>query len=132
MAKILLVDDDPDITAGLTLILEGNGHTVMSVNDIDALMDAVGRFAPDIILLDIIFPGDPQAGFRAARELARDARTRAIPVLILSAVNQMSRLGFSFTEKDISEDFMPVAGFLEKPVDPQVLLARIADALHGH
>jgi hypothetical protein len=46
-------------------------------------------------------------------------------VLILSAVNQLSNLGFSFTENDISDDFMPVSGFIEKPVKPDELLARI-------
>lgn len=129
MANILLIDDDPDIIEGLTLILEGSGHQVTSIDNTDDIVDTVKRIAPDIILLDIIFPDDPQAGFKAARALARDTDVRDIPVLVLSAVNQKSQLGFSFTEKDISEDFMPVAGFLEKPVDPQQLLARIEAVL---
>ena len=46
-------------------------------------------------------------------------------MLILSAVNQLSNLGLSFTENDISDDFMPVSGFIEKPVRPDELLAKI-------
>ncbi|MCU7800694.1 MAG: hypothetical protein KZQ70_11235 [gamma proteobacterium symbiont of Lucinoma myriamae] len=52
-----------------------------------------------------------------------------IPVLILSAVNQLSNLGFSFNENDISNDFMPVKGFIEKPVEPETLLAKIKSLL---
>lgn len=129
MAKILIVDDDPDIVEGLRLILEGNGYEVVSLDDVTDIVSTVKRLDPDLILLDIIFPDDPQAGFKAARALAHDAKASRIPVLVLSAVNQMSRLGFSFTEKDISEDFMPVTGFLEKPVDPERLLSRIGQAL---
>jgi CheY-like chemotaxis protein len=129
MAKILLVDDDKDMVESLSMVLEGNGHSVSVVYDVDGLVDAVRDVNPDIILLDIVFPDDPQAGFKAARALSRDARVNHIPVLVLSAVNQLTRLGFSFSEKDISEDFLPVAGFLEKPIEPPLLLARIDDIL---
>lgn len=131
MARILLIDDDHDIIESLTLILEGNGHQVAAVDNTDDLIATVREHAPDLILLDVIFPDDPQAGFKAARALARDPEVGHIPVIILSAVNQMTRLGFSFTESDISEDFMPVAGFLEKPVEPGPLLARIESVLNG-
>lgn len=59
------------------------------------------------------FPEDPHAGFAAARALEADA-VKDIPVLILSAVNQRSNLLFGFAESDISDDFMPVEGFLKK------------------
>ncbi|MDD3519522.1 MAG: response regulator [Chromatiales bacterium] len=131
MAKILLVDDDPDITESLTLILEGNGHQVSAVDNTDDIVGTVRRHNPDLVLLDVIFPQDPQAGFKAARALALDQDVNHIPVLVLSAVNQQSDLGFSFSDKDISDDFMPVTGFIEKPVEPAVLLARIDSALRG-
>jgi hypothetical protein len=49
--------------------------------------------------------------------------------LFLSAVNQMSKMSFGFSETDISEDFMPVKGFIEKPVEPAVLLSKIDELL---
>ncbi|MDH3392945.1 MAG: hypothetical protein OEL66_02985, partial [Desulfobulbaceae bacterium] len=58
-----------------------------------------------------------------------DEALQDIPVLMLSAVNQLSNLGFSFSEKDISRDYLPVAGFLEKPVEPAHLLAKIGELL---
>ena len=124
MARIMIIDDDRDIIESLTMILEANEHEVSSKTDIDDLEAAVKSVHPDLILLDIVFPDDQQAGFKAARALAADETISHIPVLVLSAVNQLSRLGFSFSEKDISEDFLPVSGFLEKPVEPAALLAR--------
>ena len=130
MARILIVDDDRDIVESLTLILEGNGHEVQVRGDTDDIVASVKASRPDLVVLDVIFPEDPQAGFKAARALARDRDVADIPVLLLSAVNQRSNLGFSFTEKDISEDFLPVGGFLEKPVEPAKLLAKIQQLLN--
>ena len=50
-------------------------------------------------------------------------------MLLLSAVNQLSKMSFGFSETDISEDFMPVKGFIEKPVEPAVLLAKVNELL---
>ncbi|GAB4351869.1 MAG: hypothetical protein Kow006_16140 [Gammaproteobacteria bacterium] len=129
MARILIIDDDPDIIDSLTMILEGNNFEVASLTDTADLEASVRAIHPDLILLDIIFPDDPQAGFRAARRLAADEELKRIPVLVLSAVNERTNLGFSFTEQDISDDFLPVQGFLEKPVEPSLLIERINQLL---
>jgi CheY-like chemotaxis protein len=129
MANILLIDDDPDIVDSLTMILEGNGHQVSVKGDTDDIVEGVMKVNPDIIILDIMFPEDPQAGFTAARELERNEKVRDIPVLLLSAVNQRSNMSFGFSDTDISDDFMPVEAFIEKPVEPSVLLAKIGELL---
>lgn len=125
MSKVMIIDDDRDIIDSITLILEANDHTVVAKMDTDDLISAIESENPDIILLDIVFPEDAQAGFKAARKIALQDTLKNTPVLILSAVNQLSNLGFSFTENDISNDFMPVSGFIEKPVEPAVLLEKI-------
>ena len=129
MANILLIDDDPDIVDSLTMILEGNGHQVSVKGDTDDIVEGVMKVNPDIIILDIMFPEDPQAGFTAARELERNEKVKDIPVLLLSAVNQRSNMSFGFSDADISDDFMPVEAFIEKPVEPAVLLAKIGELL---
>jgi CheY-like chemotaxis protein len=129
MAKILIVDDDLDIIENLRMILEANGHQVSVKTDTDNLVAGVMQAAPDLIILDIIFPEDANAGFTAARELHKVEKVKDIPVMLLSAVNQMSKMSFGFSETDISEDFMPVQGFIEKPVEPAVLLAKINELL---
>jgi CheY-like chemotaxis protein len=129
MAKILIVDDDLDIIDSLKMILEGNGHEVMVKTDPDNLAASVMQAIPDLIILDIIFPEDPNAGFTAARELHKIDKVKEIPVLLLSAVNKLSEMSFGFSEADISDDFMPVRGFIEKPVEPAALLSKIAELL---
>jgi CheY-like chemotaxis protein len=125
MVKILIIDDDRDIIEGLSLVLESHGYQVAAKSDVEALVPAVRAVDPDLIILDVIFPDDPRAGFEAARALHREPSLSHIPVLVLSAVNQLSNLGFSFTEMDISEDFLPVGGFMEKPVEPARLLEKV-------
>ncbi|MBF0624427.1 MAG: response regulator [Magnetococcales bacterium] len=125
MARILLIDDDQDIIDSLTLVLAGNGHAVTVRMDTADLVAGVRQTDPDLVILDIMFPEDAQAGFKAARLLSQHPATREIPILVLSAVNQRSNLSFGFSEADISADFMPVQAFLEKPVEPRILLERI-------
>ncbi|MEO5346055.1 MAG: response regulator [Magnetococcus sp. YQC-9] len=125
MAKILLIDDDQDITDNLSMILESQGYQVTVKGDTNRLLEEVRALRPDLIILDIMLPEDAQAGFKAARLLNQDAELGRIPVLILSAVNQRSNLSFGFSDNDISPDFMPVEAFLDKPVEPKVLLEKI-------
>ncbi|NGZ06169.1 MAG: response regulator [Magnetococcales bacterium] len=129
MARILIIDDDQDITDNLSMILESTGHEVAIKGDTSHLLDEVRAFHPDLIILDIMMPEDSQAGFKAARLLNQDAEVGRIPVLILSAVNQRSNLSFGFSESDISSDFMPVEAFIEKPVEPRVLIQKIDQLL---
>jgi CheY-like chemotaxis protein len=125
----MIVDDDLDIIDSLKMILESKGHQIVVKTDTDNLVESILQETPDLIILDIIFPEDPNAGFAAARELHKAEKVRDIPVLLLSAVNQQSNMSFGFSETDISEDFMPVQGFIEKPVEPQVLLAKVDELL---
>lgn len=131
MASILIIDDDLDIVDSMKMILEANGHKVSVKTDTDGVVESAKEINPDLIILDIMFPEDPHAGFSAARALEGDAKVKDIPVLLLSAVNQRSNLSFGFAESDISDDFMPVEGFLEKPVEPAILLAKVAELLGG-
>jgi CheY-like chemotaxis protein len=131
MNKVMIIDDDPDMIESISMILQANDYSVVTKMDTENLVSAIESENPDIILLDIVFPEDAQAGFKAAREIALQETLKNIPVLILSAVNQLSNLGFSFTENDISSDFMPVKGFIEKPVKPEVLLEKLISFLPG-
>ena len=129
MSKVMIIDDDRDMIDSISLILEANDYEVVSKMDTENLIVDIESENPDLILLDIVFPEDAQAGFKAARKIAQQESLKNTPVLILSAVNQLSNLGFSFTENDISSDFMPVTGFIEKPVEPDVLLEKIKSSI---
>jgi CheY-like chemotaxis protein len=109
------------------MVLEKHGLTVVAKRELDNLVADVERIDPDVILLDVMFPENPQAGFEAARAIRAEQKIKHIPILIVSAVNQMSPVGFS--DRDISDNFMPVQGFVEKPIKPTTLVARINELL---
>ena len=131
MANILIIDDDLDIVDSLKMILEANGYQVSVKTDADNVIAAAMDVNPDLIVLDIMFPENPHAGFAVARELHKNEQVKGIPVLLLSAVNQRSKMSFGFSETDISDDFMPVEAFIEKPVEPEILLAKVKELLGG-
>lgn len=132
MAKIAIIDDDQDIIDNLTMILTGNGHSVEVIMDTDNVVEKVKFVCPNLVILDIMFPEDSQAGFKAARALRKDQATRQLPILIFSAVNQRSNLSFSFSENDTGTSFMPAEAFIDKPVEPHVLIERINQLLDTH
>ena len=129
MAKVLIIDDDEDIIDNLTMVLEKAGHTVRVKRDTEQVTATVAAVDPDVVILDVMFPQDPYAGFKAARELKGDAKLAKIPILVLSAVNQRAGQAFGFSDSDLSPDFLPAEAFIEKPVEPKELLARIQAVL---
>lgn len=127
MAYLLIVDDDPDFASAVAAVCESLGHEIATVNSTVPALEKIQERRPDGILLDVIFPEDPGAGFQLAREIRR--RFGNIPVLMLTAVNQQFPLGFS--DKDIDSKWLPVTDFLEKPVDFDVLKERITQLCNG-
>ena len=82
---------------------------------------------PELIILDVMFPESESAGFDITRALRAEEKLKALPILMLTAVNTKFPLGFS--ADDIDESWMPITDFLEKPVDFDVLKQRVEDAL---
>jgi two-component system, NtrC family, nitrogen regulation response regulator NtrX len=121
MAYLLIVDDDPDFASSVATVCQSLGHEVLTLHTIQQARAALEQRRPDGIVLDVMFPEDPGAGFALAREIRR--RLPSMPILMLTAVNQQFPLGFS--NKDISEKWLPVTDFLEKPVDFGLLRDKI-------
>ena len=87
MAKrILLAEDEPNIVESLTFLLERAGFDVASEMNGQATLDAALTNLPDVIILDVMLPG--LDGFEILRRLRADARTQALPVLMLTAKGQ--------------------------------------------
>ncbi len=83
MARILYVEDNDDNVYMLKNRLERRGHAVLVARDGRAGVEAARAELPDVILLDLGLPVID--GWEAARLLKADERTRAIPVIALSA-----------------------------------------------
>jgi len=123
----LVVDDDPEVRATVSGLLEVLGWSVRQLEDgADVARTAVLE-SPDLIVMDVMMP--LKSGFDAFEELRRDAATALIPVILLSAINQYE-LGAEHSVETIGKalDVPYPEGFLEKPVDLRALEAAIRQA----
>lgn len=124
MAYVMIVDDDADFAAAAATALRQEGHAVHIELETDQALEHMAKQHPDLVILDVMFPESSSAGFELARTLRHERDDlKQIPILMLTAVNQKFPLGFSST--DIDEDWLPVADFLEKPVDLSMLSAKV-------
>ena len=125
MAKILIIDDDPDIVLSVRLTLEAAGHTVADAVNGTTGMAAIKADRPDLIILDVMMDTNTE-GFQMAMKLRNPdpsseyAAYREIPILMLTAVHSTTPLRF---EPDI--DYLPVELFVDKPIDPDDLLNKV-------
>jgi CheY-like chemotaxis protein len=127
MKKILIVDDDRDVFESMKIVLEAEGYGVdWATNGAEALQKARAS-RPDLMILDVMMNSDDE-GFQVSYTMRQDKELANIPIVMVTSVG--SRTGFSF-DKRRDEDFLPVNEFLEKPVDPKVLIDKVRENL-GH
>jgi CheY-like chemotaxis protein len=121
--RILVVDDEADVRAYLSLALEDAGFEVATAADgLDAL-EMARRNPPDLISLDLVMPR--HSGARCYHDLQKDKHLARIPVLIVTghARDQMGRA-------DFEEMTMSGPGiYLEKPVSPESYVAAVRKLL---
>ena len=112
---VLVVDDDPDILALISVLLQPHCRTRTASSGEEAIQSALGAPPPDLILLDIVMPGI--TGIETCRRLKADARTREIPVIFLTALTDRSdeQRGLEIGAVD----------YVTKPISAAILLARI-------
>jgi two-component system OmpR family response regulator len=114
--RILVVDDDLEIRNLLGEYLRKNGYHATLVADGKAMWEALARGAPDLIVLDLMLPGDD--GLTLCRKLRAEAET---PVIMLTARGEE-------TDRIVGLE-MGADDYLAKPFSPRELLARIKSVL---
>ena len=124
--RVLIIDDDPDITEAMSVVLTNKGYTVDSAGDSSEGKEKLEAERPDLIILDVMMRTS-QEGFELSRQLKGSAEYKDIPILMLTAVKDKTGLDFKSTAGD--ESWLPVEGFLDKPVKPEVLLEKVASLL---
>lgn len=83
---ILIAEDEPSILEALTFVLRRAGWTVHTVTDGEAVMNAVRRDQPRVLVLDIMMP--KRSGFEVLKQIRGNEATAALPVLVLTAKGQ--------------------------------------------
>lgn len=124
--RILIIDDDPDITEAMTVVLENKGYEVRVASDSDEGMQRLQEARPDLMILDVMMRTS-QEGFEFSREIKHNAQFKDIPILMLTAVKEKKGLDFKSAAGD--EDWLPVEAFLDKPVKPDILIDKVQDLL---
>lgn len=118
-AAILLIEDDEEICRLTRMYLEVEGYQVDVVNDGQQALPAIKRLAPDLIILDLMLPNI------SGHEICQQAREFYIhPILVLTAL-----------QDDINEVSLLKLGaddYLNKPIKPHILTARIEALLRRH
>jgi DNA-binding response OmpR family regulator len=121
MAKILIVDDDPDITFATGLFLKKAQHEVLTASNRADGMKAIDDENPDLIILDVMME-QADDGIAMAQELRRQGCD--IPILMLTSVGRVT--GFTYDE---DREMVPVNAFFEKPIQPDLLVQKVNELL---
>jgi len=121
MAKILIVDDDPDITFATELFLKKAQHEVQTASNRADGMKAIEDGNPDLIILDVMME-QADDGIAMAQELRRQGCE--IPILMLTSVGKVT--GFTYDE---DQELVPVNAFFEKPIQPDLLVKKVNELL---
>jgi two-component system alkaline phosphatase synthesis response regulator PhoP len=119
--KILVVDDEVNITQILEFSIGAEGYEVLSASNGEEAIDKARREQPDLIILDIMMPKID--GYEACRILKANPLTKSIPVVLLTAKGRDidKRLGYEVGATD----------YIVKPFSPNKLIERIHELLVG-
>jgi two-component system, OmpR family, response regulator len=114
---VLLIEDEPNIIEAITYILHQDGWRVTSHSDGTTALGAVQQAGPDLVILDVMLPG--RSGFDILQDLRGDARTSALPILMLTAKGQTR-------DREAAEKF-GASRYMTKPFSNSEML----DAVRG-
>jgi DNA-binding response OmpR family regulator len=120
MAKILVVDDEPQATKLLEMLLSSRGYETVAVNESSTAIKVARESEPDLIILDLMMP-EPD-GFKVCRMLRAEARFTFTPILIITALDD--------TDSRIVAFGAGADDYLIKPYNIDELVSIIKSLLH--
>jgi CheY-like chemotaxis protein len=125
VARILIIDDDPDIVLAVRMCLEDAGHDVFEASNGEEGLRKLPEVNADLIILDVMMNTTTE-GFQVALQLrspAPDSPLAAyshIPIMLLTALHSTTDLRFG-----PDEDYLPIDIFVDKPIDPEDLVNKV-------
>jgi len=117
LKKVLVVDDEPDITKWLTLLFQENGYQTLSADNGADGFDKAEKELPNLIVLDISMP--VESGVKMYRKLKGLDKTSKIPVIMLTGVTAEFE-NFISSRSQVP----PPDAYFEKPVNKEALLEK--------
>lgn len=119
MPLVMIVDDSPTEVHVMKTALEKQGYETITAADGAESVKLAREAKPDLILMDVVMPG--VNGFEATRNLARDADTGSIPIIIISSKSQETDRIWGLRQGAVD--------FLVKPVSGADLVAKVGDVI---
>jgi len=119
---VLVVDDDEDVLTLVTSVLSKHYHVMTASSGRECIAVLEGEH-PDVILLDVIMT-HLSDGLDCLRRIKGNPATKEIPVIMMTSVNDV----YDYRTQ-IEESFFPHDRWLDKPVEPEVLLKTIRETL---
>ncbi|MCB4792323.1 MAG: response regulator [Elusimicrobia bacterium] len=116
--KILIVDDEKEVSDLLTIALKSKGYNVSAMAQGNSLFDIAVNEKPDLIILDILLPGID--GYSIQLQFAQQEETKNIPIIILTALP---------AAKALFDEFKQVRHFVSKPFEINSLLSKVEEVL---
>jgi len=130
MSYVLIVDDDSDFAVAARTVLKGMGLDVHVELSPEAALVSMRQRRPDLVILDVMFPEDSEAGLRLAREMRHYAKDlKNVPILMLTGIKDSFPQGF--TDRDLDAVWMPASAILHKPVNFSELREKVNTLLAG-
>jgi len=126
--KILIVDDDVDLSGSLKVVFEHAGYTALTAASRSEGMQKIRTEQPDLIILDVMME-TWQDGFEMSRDLKGDPQLKDTPILMLTSIEELTGVEVKSSAGD--PVWLPVDAFLDKPVLPDALLATVRNLLEG-
>jgi CheY-like chemotaxis protein len=119
MAKILVVDDDPDFVLINRAILESEGYEVLEAANGSEALEVMRRDRPDLVLLDVMMSTTLE-GVDVSKEIESDPDLKDVPVVMISSI-ATSEYAAEFPD----DERVPIAAWISKPIQPAVLLKTV-------
>jgi twitching motility two-component system response regulator PilH len=119
MRRILLVEDSRTQAYVTSKVLERNGYEVIVAANGEEGVNLAKNHSPDLVIMDVVMPG--AGGYRATREIANSKETEKIPVVMMSAKDQITDKIWALRQGAM--------GYLVKPVKERELLDTINNLL---
>ncbi len=119
MAKILIVDDDPDFTNSTRIVLEKAGHNVINATSGDKGFKRAKEEKPDLIVLDVIMDSVLD-GVSMSQTMHDDLEMRDTPIVMVTSIANTD-----YAELFPTDDYIHIQAFLTKPVAPASLLKQV-------
>ena len=119
MAKVLIVDDDPDFVRATRLILEKNNHEVITASSGDAGYQRAKTDSPDMLVLDVMMD-TVLDGLSLSQRMHEDAEMRKIPIIMVTSIANTD-----YAELLPTDEYIHINAFLSKPFSSEELIRQV-------